>query len=292
MHLHALVQFFSFGIIPLYFAVLVFFLRLLGVFPELLLSGMVFLGAVPTTVSAGPIMVGVAGGDVASATFNAVLGNVLGIFVTPLLVLVQLGSTGDTNFLGTIVKISLVVVMPVVVGHLARLPLRERLKRKPIKTGKFGNTVILIVIWQSFSDTFSSGTSIDPWTLVLLLPVLVVSCLIFLTVAFVLSALKLLSFDVAQRIVLFFTGTQKTLAAGIPLLTVVFEGNPNAGVVAIPLLMYHPMQLVVASFVAPRVKGWMKRGGGAAGDGGTAPDLSVAVFVRPSAAEEAELERI
>lgn len=50
---------------------------------------------------------------------------------------------------------------------------------------------------------------------------------------------------------------QKTLAIGIPMIQVLYEGNPDVGVVAIPLLLYHPSQLIVSSLMVATGKSWI-----------------------------------
>ena len=53
--------------------------------------------------------------------------------------------------------------------------------------------------------------------------------------------------------------THKTVAMGVPLINAIYESNPNVGLYTLPLLIWHPMQLVVGSFVAPYVAAYVKR---------------------------------
>lgn len=46
---------------------------------------------------------------------------------------------------------------------------------------------------------------------------------------------------------------------GIPMLNAIFESNPNVGLYTLPLLIWHPMQLVIGSFLAPRIANWVER---------------------------------
>ena len=48
-----------------------------------------------------------------------------------------------------------------------------------------------------------------------------------------------------------FCGSQKSLAAGIPIASVLFAG-PTLGVVVLPIMIYHPLQLVVCAWLARR----------------------------------------
>jgi len=53
--------------------------------------------------------------------------------------------------------------------------------------------------------------------------------------------------------------THKTVAMGVPLINAIYESNPSVGLYTLPLLIWHPMQLVVGSFVAPYVAAYVKR---------------------------------
>ena len=47
-------------------------------------------------------------------------------------------------------------------------------------------------------------------------------------------------------------GTQKSLATGLPMATVIF-GGASLGVLIIPLMIYHMCQLVICSAYASRI---------------------------------------
>ena len=53
--------------------------------------------------------------------------------------------------------------------------------------------------------------------------------------------------------------THKTVAMGVPLINAIYESNPMVGLYTLPLLIWHPMQLVVGSFVAPYVAAYVQR---------------------------------
>ena len=51
-----------------------------------------------------------------------------------------------------------------------------------------------------------------------------------------------------------FCGAHKTLAFGLPLINTVFEGNPNLASYCAPIMLMHPLQLVIGSLVVPYFK--------------------------------------
>ena len=46
---------------------------------------------------------------------------------------------------------------------------------------------------------------------------------------------------------------------GVPLINAIYESNPNVGLYTLPLLIWHPMQLVIGSALAPRIANWVER---------------------------------
>ena len=57
-----------------------------------------------------------------------------------------------------------------------------------------------------------------------------------------------------DRIAFIMCSSHKTLALGLPLFKVIFAGRPDLAVLCTPLLLQHPLQLIIGSIVAPRLK--------------------------------------
>jgi solute carrier family 10 (sodium/bile acid cotransporter), member 7 len=53
--------------------------------------------------------------------------------------------------------------------------------------------------------------------------------------------------------------THKTVSIGVPLIGAIYEGNPAVGMYTLPLLIWHPMQLVVGSLLAPHLSAFVRR---------------------------------
>ena len=69
-----------------------------------------------------------------------------------------------------------------------------------------------------------------------------------------------------NEITLVFCGSKKSLASGIPLATVLF-GTSQMGIVVLPLMIFHQMQLMVCAVLARR---YADREAPAAGDAAAA----------------------
>ena len=46
-------------------------------------------------------------------------------------------------------------------------------------------------------------------------------------------------------------------SVGIPILKIVYGADPQLSVMSIPLLIYHPTQILLGGLLVPSVRGWM-----------------------------------
>ena len=65
------------------------------------------------------------------------------------------------------------------------------------------------------------------------------------------GASRLLGFDPADRITVVFCGSKKSLASGLPMAGVLFAGQ-SLGLVVLPLMLFHQLQLMVCAALARR----------------------------------------
>jgi sodium/bile acid cotransporter 7 len=112
--LNALIQAVSFGAWP--FLVGVPLTRLLAranFLPSALVDGLLILTCLPTTVNMCILLTSAAGGNVAASLCNAVISNLLGIFVTPALALRFFGAHIQLPFVDMVIKLYNKVLLPV-----------------------------------------------------------------------------------------------------------------------------------------------------------------------------------
>lgn len=112
------VQFMNFGVV----SIMVFGLsRALISFVNLdrdLADGMVICVSLPMTVNMVIVLTKSSGGNEASALFNASFGSVLGVFITPALILGYLGQESNIDIVATILKLCYRIIVPLIVGQI------------------------------------------------------------------------------------------------------------------------------------------------------------------------------
>lgn len=108
----------------------------------------------------------------------------------------------------------------------------------------------MLVVYVAFSEGMrnhiSSQVSVEVIAVAVLATALVVVMLI------VTGALpRRLGFDRADTIAIQFCGSKKSLAAGLPMATVLFAGS-TVGLIVLPLMIFHQVQLILCSMLASR----------------------------------------
>ncbi len=264
--LHLVVQLGTFLLFPL---VGLGLLALTGSWlPPALGLGFFFLCALPSTVSSSVALTAAARGNVAAALFNATLSSVIGVVLTPLWISwlgdrqEGMGGGGSVPLGAVMGDLALWLLLPLVLGQLCRPWLGAWAGRHRVGLQRVDRGAILFIIYTSFCDSILRGV----WSGqggATVSAVLVGGGVLFFTVFNLLGLVsKMLKFPLEDRIAVVFCGSKKTIAAGIPMAQVLFGGDPRLGLILLPLLIYHPLQLFICGLLAGR---WSRRASAASG---------------------------
>lgn len=216
-----------------------------------LAAGFLFLTLVPSTVQSSITFVAIARGHVSAAVVSASVSNLLGVFLTPLLVFALMTPDGSVTITWESVgKIALQLLLPFVLGQVLRekvLPITRKITRLAL----FDKTVIVLVVYAAFSEGVAQGI----WTMIGVpqLAVLVLACCVLLAVVLGLTAVasRVFGFEDRDKRVVQFCGSKKSLATGLPMAAVLFVGQP-LGMLVLPLMIFHQIQLIVCAWLAGR----------------------------------------
>jgi len=196
-------------------------------------------------------MVSIARGNIAAAIFNASISSILGIFITPLLMSTVLGESQAGFDIGhTILMLCLQVLLPVVVGLFLHSKLGGWVARYKTTLGIFDQFIILLIVYTSFCESFS-GRMFDGFAIseIVILGAIMLS--LFLAVFALMNQLSIwMKFKREDRIAVIFCGSKKSLVQGAVMGKVLFPDQAVLGVVLLPLMLYHALQLMVGSTIA------------------------------------------
>lgn len=224
---------------------------------EGLALGLLYVCLLPSTVQSSVAMVSMARGNVAGAICGATVSNLLGMLVTPLLVLwlmsdVAAGPTGAATVgFGRIGNVLLTLLLPFVVGQVVQRWVGGWVRaHRPLTLAVDRGTILLVVLGAVASAT-AAGTwaGLTAWTIVSLVGV----CAVVLAV--VLAATwwggRALGLSRADRVALLHCGSTKSLATGLPMAAVLLPAAVLGGVV-VPVVVFHQLELTVCSVLARR----------------------------------------
>ena len=214
-------------------------------------AGMLFLTLLPSTVQSSIAFTAMARGNVAAAVCSASFSNFAGIFLTPLLVALLL--TGQSGgFSGeSAQRIGVQLLLPFLAGHLLRPWIGAWVAGRGRVLGLVDRGSILLVVYTAFAAAVTEGLweTVSAGDLALLC--LLSAALLALVLLLSHGLGRAMNLPRADRIVLQFCGSKKSLASGVPMAGVLF-GTAQVGSIILPLMIFHQIQLMVCAVLARR----------------------------------------
>jgi len=217
--------------------------------PELL-RGLLWVCVVPGTVQSAVNFTSIARGNVAGAVVSSSLSNMLGVLFTPLLAMLMMSTTGfvisPTSFLDVVLQ----VLVPFVIGQVAR-PLCHGFVSRHQRLKYFDQATIAVVVYLAFSDAITqrvwSRTNLGQIAVITVVALMILLFMLWLTW----HIAGWLHFSRRDQIAIQFCGTKKSLTSGVPMAYIIFP-SPVVGLIVLPLMIFHQAQLMACSVLASR----------------------------------------
>ena len=225
----------------------------IGAVPDGMRAGLLFLTLLPSTVQSSIAFTAIARGNVAAAVVSASFSNLLGIVLTPLLValLMQRTSSGSLISLASVEGIVLQLLLPFLIGHLARPWIGGFVARHKAMIGRVDRGSILLVVYAAFSAAVVEGLwqTVSAGEMALLAGLCV--ALLAVVLCFTWGLGRMMGLARAERIVLVFCGSKKSLATGVPMAGLLFPAS-SVGAILLPVMLFHQIQLMACAVLARR----------------------------------------
>lgn len=216
--------------------------------PELAL-GIMFVCALPSTVQSSIAFTSVARGNVSAALCSASISNLVGMVLTPALMVLLLNTHGTGFSLKALTDIALQLLLPCVAGQLLRPLIGAWLLRHKAITSVVDRGSILLVVYAAFSAGMVAGiwSRVSPAGLaaVVLLDVALLALVLLITT----RISRWWGFSTEDEIAIVFCGSKKSMAAGIPMANILFAGQA-LGLIVLPLMLFHQAQLFACATLA------------------------------------------
>jgi len=249
--LHTMVHVSTFVLFPL--LALAFRPLFKGEEHQMLWLAIFFLTTLPSTVSSSVVMVSIARGNIPAAIFNASISSLIGVFITPLWMgLVLDTNSGNYDLMSVVGKLCLQVLLPVALGILLNKKWGHIAEKYKKYIRYFDQSSILLIVYTSFCESFGGHlfNEFDAKDIVFLgIGMLALFFAVYLLLTFL---CRTLGFNHEDEVTAVFCGSKKSLIQGAVMSKVLFSGA-HAGVMLLPIMLYHALQLISASIIAQRM---------------------------------------
>ncbi len=213
-----------------------------------------FLGTLPSTVSSSVVMVALAKGNLPTAIFNASLSGLIGIVATPLWIGFILEKTTDFDFLEVLQKLCLQIIVPLAIGLFLQRYFGNTARKYGKQLSLFDKTTIILIIYSSFSNSFTSDL-FNTVELNELLKMVGIVLVLFFLVFFGLALFSnLIGLNTKDKIAAQFCGTKKSLVHGSVMVKVIFGNAASSGLLLLPIMLYHSAQLILVAWFAEKYR--------------------------------------
>lgn len=222
-----------------------------GWLPPLVALGFLYAGVLPTTVQSATTYTSLARGAVAVSVIASALINLAAIIVSPALFALLAGRDGGVSLSGDLgLRIALILLLPFVVGQMVQRWARPWVLRHPSGVKLMDQGAIAIAVYVAFSAAVVDGiwTKLSGGDFAVLGAGVGLMLIAGFGGAWLLGgALRL---PPPERAAVLFAGAHKSIAVGAPLAALLFPATA-AGMVLLPILIYHLAQLIVSAWIAP-----------------------------------------
>ena len=221
-----------------------------AVINEELYRGLLWLCLLPSTVQSSINFTAIARGNVAAAIVSASMSNLLGVLITPLLAIALMSSTGLFLSATAVIDIAAQILLPFVLGQLAR-PLLADFVLRHRRLKLFDQASIVLVVYKAFGQGVREGiwqrTGVKEILIIVLTSAVLLAIMLWVTW----HVPAWLKFNRRDQIAIQFCGTKKSLATGVPMAAVLFPAW-QVGIIVLPLMIFHQMQLMACATLASR----------------------------------------
>ncbi|MGC3872649.1 bile acid:sodium symporter family protein [Halomonas sp. GXIMD04776] len=219
--------------------------------PPTLAMGILFLCVLPSTIQSSIAFTSIAGGNVPAAICSASASNILGMFITPLLVGLLMSAQAGGVSLDALGAILLQLLAPFLLGQALQRWIGEWMARHGRLLGLVDRGAILMVVYLAFSEAMVAGLW-EQLSGASLAMMVVVDCVLLAAVLVITTlASRWLGFAREDEITIVFCGSKKSLSSGVPMANVLFSSH-QVGSVILPLMLFHQIQLFVCAVLARR----------------------------------------
>jgi sodium/bile acid cotransporter 7 len=150
-----------------------------------------------------------------------------------------------------VLSIVMQLLLPFLAGQFLRRWIGRWVDRHKATLKYVDQGSILLVVYTAFSEAVSEGL----WQTISVETLVALGLFSILLLALVLGLMTFISrrlgFNKEDEIAIVFCGSKKSLASGVPMAKVLFATH-SLGMVILPLMLFHQIQLMICAVIAQR----------------------------------------
>ena len=150
-------------------------------------------------------------------------------------------------------KLIMEIVGPVVLGLLLQRYLGKYAQQYSRQLSVFDKSVILLIIYKSFAESFDRHVFNTVQFRDLIYITAAVFVLFYLIYYLTGYLARRFGFTHEDQITAQFCGTKKSLVHGTVFSKILFQGSAATGIMLLPLMLFHAMQIFIISVIASRL---------------------------------------
>jgi len=217
-----------------------------------LILGIFLVATMPTTLSSGVVMTGSAGGNMAHSLLITIVANSLAVITIPISLALLIGGNENQviqiDQLSIIVKITTLVLCPLMIGMVTRRLVNTQLQPILPYTSTCNQIGILTIVWMALCGGRSAiVSSLD--SIILIIIIVFFFHLLLVLAAFWLT--KVFKIAKGKRESVIFMGGQKTLALSVILQVSLF---PEFGLALVFCVIHHIVHLIMDAYLINYLK--------------------------------------
>jgi sodium/bile acid cotransporter 7 len=229
-----------------------------ALFPNLMsppmLLGLLYICLLPSTVQSSIAFTSIGHGNVPAAICAATFSTLLGVIVTPIMTSLLLrthGGGGGGGGLQSMGKIFLELLVPFILGQALRPWIAEWATRNRHILKYTDRGSVLLVVYTAFSAAVMRGIwhelPLSRFAEILISNAVLLALVLLITT----FGSRALGFSRPNEVAIVFCGSKKSAATGVPMANVLFPAA-TVGLIVLPLIIFHQMQLMVCAVLAKR----------------------------------------
>jgi len=223
-------------------------------------TAMMIMAAQASSLASAIALTMMASGNRELALICTLISNSTTVVLTPYILRISVDANVEFQVYEMISKMVLVVLVPVMIGQILRKFIWEKAEPVMPAIKLIPQMIILLFVYTGFAS--GAGQLMTDASLVIRFSA---ACILlhFFLLGFTVMISNLLKLGWPEKTAVIFCGSQKTLPNGIYIWNNFFQSNPYG---AVPLVLYHLFQLVLAILLVPKFE---KFNGGDGSDEGS-----------------------